>query len=119
MKKKAQGLSMNMIVVAALALLVLVVIVFIFSDQIKNLATGFTNAGNDAKAGLKGTKCATLLGDRVCSTSYNTLTQAERDKYDTLTIPKPQVCDKDGNNCKFEWSDCKQADCYELIPKSP
>ena len=70
MRKKGD-ISINMIVIAALALIVLVVIVFIFSGQVKKTAGGFAFIGNDAAGGVKGTKCETVLGGRICSTSSN------------------------------------------------
>jgi hypothetical protein len=42
MRKKAQGLPLNIVIVAIIALIVLGVIIFIFYDQIKKVATGFT-----------------------------------------------------------------------------
>ena len=42
MNKKAAELSINIIIIAVIALLVLGVVVFIFYDQIKKVATGFT-----------------------------------------------------------------------------
>lgn len=67
-KKKGQGLPINMIIIAVIALLVLGVVVFIFYDQIKKIATGFSETREKAQlcqeGWLGGQKC--IKSDQTC-----------------------------------------------------
>ena len=61
MNKKAIELSINIIIVAVIALLVVGVVVFIFYDQIKKVATGFTETREKTQICQVG-----WLGDQKC-----------------------------------------------------
>jgi hypothetical protein len=122
MAKKAE-MSINAIVAAALALIVLVILLFIFKNQIGNIAGGFTSAGNNAKGGISGTTCKTLLGDRICENQCDDKIKAV---YTCTIIPKPTCSDEDTkkyDNMKprpspypcAKWSDC--TDCVEITKK--
>ncbi len=104
MSRKAE-ISTETIVVAALAMIVLVVLIIIFKTQISNLAGGFMNTGNSAKAGLNGNQCQTLIGGRVCggTTAY---TQYEA-KYQLTPVTPPVGA---------SWSDCGSQACYDIGP---
>ena len=63
MKRKAE-ISMQVLVMAIISLVVLAVVIFIFYDQIKDVASGFSKAREDAQF------CETgLLGGQECMTS--------------------------------------------------
>lgn len=106
---KKADLSMNTIVIAVLALIVLVVLAFVFRDQISNATKGFTFVGDDAKAGIAGVKCETLLGDKICSSNMN---RAGYEKNGAEPLPKPCKKKTDGK-CTggYGWIDCS-GECY-------
>lgn len=110
MSKKAD-ISVNTIVVAALALIVLVIMIFIFKGQIGNISSGFFSAGNDAKSGMNGTKCQTMLGGRVCGGGL--------DKYPDAIYEKNMVVPP----VSGKWIDCEKTtvtdkNCYEITKKT-
>ena len=108
MGKKAD-MSMNTIVTAVLALMVLIILLYIFRLQITSIAGGFTSVGNDAKSGINGTKCQTILGGRICGEADNNKYKDMNEKYVLNEVPPP-------SNSK--WSDCKNSNsCFEIGEK--
>lgn len=61
MKKKGQGLPLNIIIIAIIALIVLGVVVYIFYNQIKKTATGFDESRERTQICQVG-----FLGDEKC-----------------------------------------------------
>ncbi|MFC1800525.1 hypothetical protein ACFLYT_00570 [Nanoarchaeota archaeon] len=55
MKKKAQGISMNVIIIAAIALIVMVVLIAIFTGRISKVQDEGAAAEDRAKANICGT----------------------------------------------------------------
>lgn len=100
MNKKGD-ISINTIVVAALSITVLIIMIFIFRNQIGNISGGFTTIGSDAKQNINGTKCESILGDKVCGEDKSNYDN----KYDLVLLPKP-------NGGK--WTDCTVQECYEI-----
>ncbi len=60
MKKKAQGISLNVIIVAAIALLVLVILAFVFTGRIALFSKGISDCDE-----MQNTVC-----DYECPTNY-------------------------------------------------
>lgn len=60
-------MSMQVIIVVIILLVVLVVLLFIFKDQISNAAKSFGIIRDNTQAGVEGTRCASILGNRVCA----------------------------------------------------
>jgi len=61
MKKKAQGLPLNIIIIAIIALIVLGVVVYIFYNQIRKTASGFDESRERTQICQVG-----FLGDEKC-----------------------------------------------------
>ncbi len=90
MKKKAQGMSINVIIVAALALVVLVVLFAIFTGKLGI----FTKGEGTAREGA--TSC-------ICATNGGSCSEIEGA---TSTPPDPAA------KCPI-WTDCGNDKCYK------
>ena len=70
-KKRAEGLSINMIIIAALGLIVLIIVAVIFRTQIFHYSKGYTDTANKAIESAEGQRCTSLfsMGTRKCSST--------------------------------------------------
>jgi len=91
-KKKAQGLSLQVIIIAALSLVVLVILIIIFRQQIGTGAKRYTDIGQSAEDEVKGEKCISFITARQCSTD------APSEDFGWIDVGK---------------KDCKTGSCWE------
>lgn len=71
MKKKAQGLSMNVIIIAALALIVLIVLVVIFTGRAKI----FSKTTSDQTSKFTGNNCEIPGTNNECFSNADTCSE--------------------------------------------
>ena len=65
-RRSKKAIAMETIVIIVVALVVLVVVLWIFKDQIGAALKGYTGASKDATESLQGSKCETILRDKIC-----------------------------------------------------
>jgi len=103
MKKKAQGLSLNVIIVAAIALIVLIVLWAIFTGRMGTTVSGIDTAEKDARAaaaaiGSTGVSSATYTWKLAVTTSSCELISQGKTVADTkctgTKIPNTDVTKK-------------------------
>ena len=98
-KKRAEGLSINMIIIAALGLIVLVIVAVILKTQLSHYSVGYKDTADKAIKSAEGYRCVPLfLGTtRRCTEIQPTATNGEW---------KPIPPEKD------KWVDCG-VQCWE------
>lgn len=84
MKKKAQGISINVIIIAAIALIVLVVLIAVFTGRFGMFAAGVRSTGDPTKQCASTENGGSLLNE--CSTGQRAIAASD--------IPPGQFCCK-------------------------
>jgi hypothetical protein len=91
-KKKAQGLSLQVIIIAAISLVVLIILIIIFRQQISIGSKRYLDIGQSAEDEVKGEKCTSFITARQCSTD------APSEDFEWVDVGK---------------KDCKEGSCWE------
>lgn len=99
-KKRAQGLSLNMIIVAAIGLIVLIIIAVIFREHIVSYSKGYKETADKAIESAEGERCVSLFSTTTRKCSEN----APDEGWKEITLEKDK------------WTDCKENEkCWEKI----
>jgi len=86
MKKKAQGISINVIIIAAIALIVLVVLVAVFTGRFGMFSKGVAATGDPTKTCTSAENGGTLSTDNSCPKGKRAIAASD--------IPPGQFCCK-------------------------
>ena len=95
-KKKAQGLSLQVIIIAAISIVVLIVLIIIFRQQISIGSKRYLDIGQSAEDEVKGETCTSFITARQCSVD------APSEDFEWVDVgkkkcPKEETCWERGN----------------------